>query len=118
MLVLKYGVDNFEEDVLDSMRDERYSSFRDMYALVNVVCCNIRSVYLESKNTFVKQNNLNVTISPRVKTEYIASILWSQTTNTDLENDWQPNHFDLLIPERLIQTKLSQYKESVTLQTF
>ena len=57
MLVLKYGLDNFEEDVLDSMRDERYSSFRDMYALVNVVCCNIRSVYLESKNV-----NVNVTI--------------------------------------------------------
>ena len=51
---LKYGVDNFEEDMLDSMRDKTYSSFRHMYALANVVCCNIRSVYPESKNPFVK----------------------------------------------------------------
>ena len=102
---LKYEVDNFEEDMLDSIRDKTYSSFRHMYALANVVCCNIRYVYPESKNPFVKQNNLNVTISPRVKTENTASVLWSHTTNTDLENDWQPNHFVLLIPERLIRVK-------------
>ena len=102
---LKYGVDNFEEDMLDSIRDETYSSFRHMYALVNVVCCNIRSVYPESKNSFVKRNDLNVTISPRVKTENTASILWSHTTNTDLINDWQANHSVLLIPERLIRVK-------------
>ena len=58
---LKYGVDNFEEDMLDSMRDETYSSFRHMYALANVACCNIRSVYPKSKNPFVKRNYLNVT---------------------------------------------------------
>ena len=46
---LKYWADNFEEDILDSMRSETYSSFRHMYALANVVCCNIRSVYPESK---------------------------------------------------------------------
>ena len=84
---LKYGVDNFEEDMLDSMRNETYSSFRHMYALANVACCNIRSVYPESKNPFVKRNDLNVTISPRVKSENTASILWSHTTDTDLEND-------------------------------
>ena len=84
---LKYGVDNFEEDMLDSMRNETYSSFRHMYALANVACCNIRSVYPESKNPFVKRNDLNVTISLRVKTENTASILWPHTTDTDLEND-------------------------------
>ena len=84
---LKYWADNFEEDILDSMRSETYSSFRHMYALANVVCCNIRFVYPESKNPFVKRNDLNVTISPRVKTENMASILWSHTTDTDLEND-------------------------------
>ena len=47
----------------------------------------MRSVYPESKNSFVKRNDLNVTISPWVKTEQMASILWSQRTNTDLEND-------------------------------
>ena len=99
---LKYGADNFEEDMLDSMRDETYSSFCHMYALANVVCCNIRSVYPESKNPFVKRNDLNVTIYPWVKTENMASILWSHTTNTDLENNWQPIHFALLIPEQLI----------------
>ena len=36
---LKYGADNFEEDMLDSMRDKIYSSFPDMHALANVVCC-------------------------------------------------------------------------------
>ena len=76
---LKYGADNFVDDMLDSMRDETYSSFRHMYALANVVCCNIRYVYLESKNPSVKQNELNVTIYPRVKTEIMASILWSHT---------------------------------------
>ena len=105
---LKYGADNFEEDILDSMRDENYSSFRHMYALANVICCNIRSVYPESKNPFVKQNDLNVTISPQVKTENTASILWSHTTVTDLENDWQPNHFVLLITERHIRVKLNE----------
>ena len=40
-----------------------------------------------------------------MKTENTASILWSHTTNTDLVNDWQPNHFVLLIPERLIHLK-------------
>ena len=74
---LKYGVDN--------LRDETYSRVRHMYALANVVCCNIRSVYSESKSTFFKRNDLNVTISPLVKTENTASILWSHTTNTDLE---------------------------------
>ena len=73
---LKYRANNFEEDMLNSMRDETYSSFRHMYALANVACCNIRSVYPESKNPFVKRNDLNVTISPRVKTENTASILW------------------------------------------
>ena len=102
---LKYRANNFEEDMLNSMRDETYSSFRHMYALANVACCNIRSVYPESKNPFVKRNDLNVTISPRVKTENTASILWSHTTDTDLENDWQPNHVVLLIPERLIRMK-------------
>ena len=102
---LKYGADNFEEDKLDSMRGKTYSSFRHMYALADVVCCNIRSVYPESKNLFVKRNYLNAKISPRVKTENTASILWSHTTDTDLENDWQPNHFVLLIPERLIRVK-------------
>ena len=29
----------------------------------------------------------------------------SHTTNTDLVNDWQPNHFVLSIPERLIRVK-------------
>ena len=38
---LKYGADNFEEDMLDSMRGETYSSFRHMYALTDVVCCKI-----------------------------------------------------------------------------
>ena len=38
-----------------------------MYNLVNVVCCNIRSVYPESKNPAVKRNYLNVTISPPAK---------------------------------------------------
>ena len=84
---LKYRANNFEEDMLNSMRDETYSSFRHMYALANVACCNIRSVYPESKNPFVKRNDLNVTISPRVKSENTASILWSHTTDTDLEND-------------------------------
>ena len=46
---LKYGADNFEEDMLDSIRDETHSSFRHMYALANVVCRNISSVYPESK---------------------------------------------------------------------
>ena len=96
---LKYGVDNFEEDILDSMRDETNSSFRHMYALANVVCCNIRSLYPESKNPFIKRNDLNETISLQVKTENTASILWSHSTDTDLENDWQPNHFVLLITE-------------------
>ena len=32
-------------------------------------------------------------------------MLCSHTTDTDLENDWQPNHFVLLIPERLIRVK-------------
>ena len=41
---LKYGADNFGEDMLDSMRDETCSSFRHMYALANVVCYKIRSV--------------------------------------------------------------------------
>ena len=102
---LKYRANNFEEDMLDSMRDETYSSFRHMYALANVACCNIRSVYPESKNPFVKRNDLNVTISARSKTENTVSILCSHTTDTDLANDWQPNHFVLLIPERLIRVK-------------
>ena len=38
---LKYGANNFEEDMLDSMRGETYSSFRHMYALTDVVCCKI-----------------------------------------------------------------------------
>ena len=76
-----------------------------MYALANVVGRNIRSFYPESKNPFVKRNDLNVTISPRVNTENTASILWSHTRDTDLENDWLPNHFVLLIPERLIRVK-------------
>ena len=96
---LRYGADNFEEDMLDSMMNETYSSFYHMSALVNVVCCNIRSVYPKSKSPLVKRNDLNVTISPRVKTENTASVLWSHTTDTDLENNWQPNHFVLLIPE-------------------
>ena len=102
---LKYGADNFEEDMLNSIRDKTYSSFRHMYPLTNVVCCNIRPVYPESRNSFVKRNDLKVTISPRVKTENTASILWSHTANTDLENDWQPNHFVRLIPEQLIRVK-------------
>ena len=44
---LKYGADNFEEDMLDSMRKKTYRNFRHVYALVNVVCCNIRSVHPE-----------------------------------------------------------------------
>ena len=63
--------------MLDSMRGETYSSFRHMYALASVACCNIKSVYPKWKNPFVKRNDLNVTISLRVKTENIASILWS-----------------------------------------
>ena len=74
------------------MRNKTYRSFRHMYALANVVCCNIRSVHPEWKNPFVKRNDLNVTISPRVKTEKTASISWSHTTNTDLvkPNETQP----------------------------
>ena len=55
---LKHGADNFEEDMLDSMRDKTYSSFRHMYALANVAYCNIRSVYPKSKNPSVKRNDL------------------------------------------------------------
>ena len=54
--------------MLDSRSDETYSSFRHMYTLANVVCCIIRSVYPESKKPFVKRNDLNLTIYPRVKT--------------------------------------------------
>ena len=43
--ILKYGVDNFENTMLDSMSDEICSCFRHMYALANVVFCKIRSVY-------------------------------------------------------------------------
>ena len=46
---LKHGADNFEEDMLDFIRDETYSSFCHMYALANVGCCNLSSVYSESK---------------------------------------------------------------------
>ena len=117
---LKYGADNFEEDMLDSMKEEAYSSFHHTNALANV-CCNIRSVYPKLKNPFVKRNDLNATISPRIKTENTMSILWSHATDTDLENDWQPNHFVRLIPERFIRVKPSEtrhYEESATLQTF
>ena len=38
----------------------------------------------------------------------MALILWSHTTNTDLENDWQPNHFVLLIPEQLIHVRSNE----------
>ena len=31
--------------------------------------------------------------------------MWSNTAKTDLENNWRPNHFVLLIPERLIRVK-------------
>ena len=72
---LKYGLDNVEEDMLDYMRGKTYSSFRHIYALADVVCCSIRSVYPESKKPFVKWNDLNVAISPQVKTENTASIL-------------------------------------------
>ena len=72
---LKYGAHNLEEDMLDSMRDETYSSFHHMYGLANVVCCNIRSAYPESKNLFVTRNDLNITIYPRVKTENTTSII-------------------------------------------
>ena len=48
---LKYGLDNIKEDMLNYMRGETYSSFRHIYALADVVCCNIRSVYPESKKT-------------------------------------------------------------------
>ena len=92
---LKYWADNFEEDMLDSMRSETYSSFRHMYALANVVCCNIRSVYPESS-------------SPLVKAENTVLILWSHTTDTDLENNWQPNHFVVLIPEQAIPVKTNE----------
>ena len=51
---LKYGLDNVEEDMLDYMRGKTYSSFRHIYALADVVCCSIRSVYPESKKPFVK----------------------------------------------------------------
>ena len=81
--------------MLDSMRYKTYSSFRHMYALADVVSCNKRSVYPESKNPFVKRNDLNVAISPWVKTKNMGSILWSHTTDTNLENDWLPNHFVL-----------------------
>ena len=47
--LLKFGADSFEELMLDSMRNETYSSLHHMYALVNVVYCNVRSVYPESK---------------------------------------------------------------------
>ena len=87
------------------MRDETYSSFRHMYAFANVVCCNSRSVYPQSKNPIVRRNDLNVTVfSPRVKTENTMSMLWSHTTNTDLEN----TDFVLLILERLIRLKPSE----------
>ena len=86
---LKYGPVNFEEDMLPNM-DEIYSRFHHMHTLAKVVCYNIGSLYPESKNPFVKRNDLNVIISPSVKTENMASILWSHTTNTDSENHWQP----------------------------
>ena len=63
-------------------------------------------MFIPSQNTTsVKRNELNETVYPRVKTENAASILWSHTTNTDLVKDQQPNHFVLLIPERLIRVK-------------
>ena len=66
-----------------------------MYALADVVCCNIRSVYPESS-------------SPRVKAENTVSILWSHTTDTDLENNWEPNHFVVLFPEQVIPVKTNE----------
>ena len=93
--ILKYEPENFEKDMLDSMTVETCSSFRHMYALANVVCCNIRSVYPESS-------------SPRVKAENTVLILWSHTTDTDLENNWQPNHFVVLIPEQAIPVKTNE----------
>ena len=83
------------------MRDETYSSFRHMYALANALCCNLRYVYPQSKNPIVRRNDLNVTVSPLVKTENTVLMLWSHTTNTDLEN----TDFVLLILERLIRLK-------------
>ena len=49
------------------------------------------------------ENNLNF----RQNCELKQFVRWSRThtTDTDLENDWQPNHFLLLIPERLIRVK-------------
>ena len=93
--ILKYEPENFEKDMLDSMTVETCSSFRRMYALANVVCCNIRSVYPESS-------------SPLVKAENTVLILWSHTTDTDLENNWQPNHFVVLIPEQAIPVKTNE----------
>ena len=57
---LKYGANNFEEDMLDFMREETCSSFYHMYALASVACCNMRSINPESKNPFVKQNDFLV----------------------------------------------------------
>ena len=57
---LKYEANNFEEDMLDFMREETCSSFYCMYALASVACCNIRSIYPESKNPFSNQNDFLV----------------------------------------------------------
>ena len=94
--------------MLDSMTVETSSSFRHMYALADVVCCNIRSVYPESS-------------SPRVKAENTVSILWSHTTDTDLENNWQPNHFVVLFPEQVIPVKTNEtqpMQRKCNIQTF
>ena len=49
------------------------------------------------------ENNLSF----RQVCELKQLVRWSRThaIDTDLENDWEPNHFVLLIPERLIRVK-------------
>ena len=87
--------DSFEEEVLESVKTDTYSSLTHMYSQSNLLGCGIVSIYPNTINPCVNINFFNKTIFP---------IMWTHMNNVNLAG-CSRNHFVPFVKKYLLKQR-------------
>ena len=102
----------YEDEVLEIIKPNSYCGIWQLHALATVLECPIRSIY---PGNGPPKTDLDREILPRHSQEPQGQprrcIMWSSTSNVNLQSWWQPNHF---VPVRKISNVVNKMQLSIS----
>ena len=84
---------SLRKEVLLTLRPYKFANMWHIFALANVLGCQIRSVYPDVQNAGTNRALLHITLRPENSVhDGAANVMWSHTSNLRRKG-WGPNHF-------------------------